>query len=85
MFELLLKSLPVTAYYSIASMLLTKLGNHLKNKDADDKGKDDVAGKICLAFAPAIVALGDNSENAFRKALTVAREAIDAYLKLPAK
>lgn len=71
------------ALYGFVALGLTKLGNYLKNKDADTTGKDDAAGEICIVLAPAVAALEGSNDTAFRKALTVARNAIDNYLKLP--
>lgn len=82
--EWIIKSLPVSALYSVIALLLVKLGNFLKGKDANDAGPDDVAGSICIALAPAIAALEGNNDNALRKALRVARDTIDSYLKTPA-
>lgn len=79
--DFLLKALPVSALYGVIAMLLIKLGNGLKNKDADSAGADDLAGNVCLALAPAIAALEGSRDPAERKALRVARDAIDGYLK----
>lgn len=67
--------------YSVGAMLLIKLGNHLKSRDTNTTGSDDAMGNVCLDMAPAIAALEDNNETALRKALTVARDTIDKYLK----
>lgn len=69
------------ALYGFVSLGLTKLGTVLKNKDANDTGTDDVAGNICIALAPAISALDGDNDKALRKALTVARDTINAYLQ----
>lgn len=82
--EWIIKALPISALYGVIAMLLIKLGNALKNKDADSKGADDVAGDVCIHLAPAIAALEGNNDRALRKALKVARDTIDAYLKTPA-
>lgn len=82
--EFVLQFLKGSALYTIISFGLTKLGNELRNKDANSTGSDDVAGTICLSLAPAIAALEGNNDKALRKALTVARDTIDAYLKSPA-
>lgn len=79
--EWIIKALPVSALYGVIAMLLIKLGNALKNKDADTKGADDVAGDVCIALAPAIAALEGNNDKALKKALKVARDTIEAYLK----
>lgn len=79
--EWIIKALPVSALYSVIAMLLIKLGTSLKNKDADTKGADDVAGDVCIALAPAIAALEGNNDKALKKSLKVARDTIDNYLK----
>lgn len=81
--EFLLKGLSPKLLLALLPMLLMKLGNYFKNKDADNVGRDDVAGNICHAFGQAFDAYEDNNENAFRKGLTLARNTIDHYLKTP--
>jgi hypothetical protein len=76
----MLKHMPVKALYGVVAMLLLRVGNTLKGKDPDNTGSDDVAGDICIAFAPAIQALEDDDDGALRKALKCVRNAIDAYL-----
>ena len=66
--------------YGIIATLLIKLGNFLKDKDANDTGTDDAFGNVCIAMAPAIASLETNSDNAKRKALKVVRDTIDGYL-----
>ena len=79
--EWIIKALPVSALYGVISLLVTKLGISLKNKDANASGADDAAGDILIALAPAVAALEGNNDKALRKALTVVRSTIDNYLK----
>jgi hypothetical protein len=76
----LLKSLGPKALIGLLPMILTSIGNDLKNKDADSKGKDDAAGNILIAAAPAIEAYEADSGNALRKALKALVVAINKYL-----
>jgi len=61
-------------------MLLIKLGNWFKNKDADAVGSDDAFGNVLIAAAPAVEAFESGNENAKRKALKAIRDTIDNYL-----
>lgn len=79
--EWIIKAISGPALYGILGLGLVKLGNTLKNKDANTTGVDDALGNVCIALSPAIAALEGNNENAKRKALKVARDTIDAYLK----
>lgn len=79
-----LKFMPVSMLYGVMAMLLMKLGNSMKNKDANNTGSDDAFGNVCIAMAPAVAALEDNNENAKRKALKTVRDTIDNYLNPPA-
>lgn len=76
-----LKFLPTSMLYSVTAMLLIKLGNAVKGKDANNTGSDDAFGNVCIAMAPAVAALEDNNETAIRKALIVVRDTITEYLK----
>jgi hypothetical protein len=69
------------ALYGFVALGLTKLGVFLKNKDANTIGADDAMGDVCIALAPAIAAIEGSNENAKRKALKVARDTIDGYLR----
>lgn len=80
--ESILKFLPVSALYGVIALGLIKLGNALKNKDANTSGSDDIAGDVCLSLAPVIAGLEDSHDNALRKTLKAARDAIDNYLKI---
>lgn len=77
----LLKSLGPKALIGLLPMILTSIGNDLKNKDTNDTGKDDAAGNILIAAGPAIEAWESGNGNALRKALIAIRAAIDKYLK----
>jgi len=79
--EHILKYLPLDALYPLIAAGLLRLGTYLKDKDDDGTGTDDAAGNICVAMAPAIAALENNTDNAKRKALTVLRDTIDGYLR----
>lgn len=76
-----LKFIPTSMLYGVVAMLLVKLGNVVKSKDANDTGSDDAFGNVLIAMAPAVAALEDNNENAKRKALKATRDTIDNYLK----
>lgn len=76
-----LKFIPTSMLYGVVAMLLVKLGNVVKGKDANDTGSDDAFGNVLIAMAPAVAALEDNNENAKRKALKATRDTIDNYLK----
>lgn len=78
--EFLLKSLSPKLLLGLLPMILIKVGNWFKSKDADDKGADDVFGSILIALAPAIDAIDDANETAARKALQVAYKTIGNYL-----
>lgn len=78
-----LKFMPVAMLYSVIAMLLIKLGNSLKNKDANASGADDAFGNVLIAMAPAVAALEDNNEKALRKALAVVYTTIGNYLRPP--
>lgn len=79
--EHVLKYLPVQMLYGVIAMLLVRLGNYLKGKDANDTGKDDALGNVCIAMAPAVAAFEDSNENTLRKTLKAVRDTIDNYLK----
>ena len=79
--DFLLKNLSPKLLLSLLPMILIKLGNYFKNKDADSIGRDDVAGNLCHAFAQAFDAYEDGNENAFRKGLKISRDMIDNYLR----
>lgn len=78
--EFLFKSLSPKLLLGLLPMFLIKIGNWMKNKDADDKGADDVFGNILIALAPALDAIDDGNETAARKALAVAYKTIGNYL-----
>lgn len=63
--------------------ILLAVGSFLKNKDADNVGRDDAAGNICNALAPALSSLAVGNDNSFRKSLKVVRDTIDNYLNNP--
>lgn len=81
MFGQILKSLGPKTLLSFLPMILTMIGNDLKNKDANDTGSDDAAGNILIAAAPAIDAFETGNGTSLRKSLVAVRTAIDNYLK----
>ncbi len=82
MLELVLKGISPQMLLVFLPLLLTKLSNFLRDKDANSTGADDVAAKLILDFIPAIDALTDKTagENAFKKSLKAIRTTIDNYL-----
>lgn len=78
--ESFLKYLPVSTLFMFLPMILIKIGNSLKNRDLNMSGPDDAAGGLLIALAPAVAALDDNNETAFKKALRTTRDAINNYL-----
>lgn len=78
--EFILKSLSPQLLLMFLPMLLIKLGNWFKGKDADNVGSDDAFGNVLIAAAPAVEAFESGSENAKRKALTAVRDTINNYL-----
>lgn len=77
-----IKFLPVSMLYSVIAMLLIKLGNALKNKDANNTGTDDAFGNVLIAMAPAVAAIEANNDTALRKALLTIYTTIGNYLKI---
>lgn len=63
----------------IPSVLL-QVGSMFKDKDTNSTGKDDATGNILNALAPAISALANENESAFKKALIIVRDTINTYL-----
>ena len=61
-------------------MILIKIGNYFKGRDANNSGSDDAFGNVLIALAPAIEAIDGNNETALRKALKVAHKTIGNYL-----
>ena len=79
--DFLLKSLSPKLLLALLPMILLKVGNWFKGKDADNIGSDDVTGNLLIALAPAMEALDSNNESAFKKSLRIVRDTIDNYLK----
>lgn len=78
--EFILKAFGPTALLALLPMILIKVGNYFKNKDADNVGPDDAFGNVCLAAAPAFAAATDGDGKALKKALRLVRDTIDGYL-----
>jgi hypothetical protein len=78
--EFLLKSLSPKLLLGLLPMVLFKVGNYFKGRDADDKGSDDAFGNVLIALAPAVDALDDNNQTAFRKALEITYKTLGNYL-----
>lgn len=81
--DFLLKMLGPETILAFLPMLLLKLGNWLKNKDANNTGTDDVLGNIAIAAAPAIVAYESGNENSLKKALLAVYITLGGYLGYP--
>lgn len=81
--EFLVKTMSPAMLIMMLQLILIRLGNWFKNKDADNVGADDAAGNVLLVAAPAIAAFDAGDENAKRKALKSIRDSIDGYLALP--
>lgn len=81
--ETLLKLIPGDVLALFLPMIALKVGSWLKNKDTNETGMDDAAGNILIAAAPALAAIGDGQETAFRKALKVLYTTIGNYLGYP--
>ena len=79
--DLLLKSLGPKVLLQFLPLILIKVGNFFKNKDANTTGPDDAFGNILIAAAPAVEAVDEGNEKALRKALKVVRDTIDNYLR----
>jgi hypothetical protein len=78
--EFLLKSLSPKLLLGLLPMILLKLGNYFKGRDADEVGTDDAFGNVLIALAPAVEAIDGNNETAFRKALKVVHTTLGNYL-----
>jgi hypothetical protein len=78
--DFLLKNLSPKLLLGLLPMILVKTGNYFKNKDANETGADDAFGNVLIALAPAVEALDDGNENAFKKALRVVNQTLSNYL-----
>lgn len=78
--DFLLKTLSPKILLSLLPMILIKVGNWFKGKDANDTGADDAFGNVLIALAPALDAVDDGNEKALKKALRIVRDTIDGYL-----
>lgn len=78
--DFLLKTLSPKMLLALLPMILIKVGNWFKGKDANTTGADDAFGNVLIALAPAIEAMEDNNETAFKKALKVVYETLGNYL-----
>lgn len=77
----LLKYIPVNVLFQFLPMILLKIGNMIKARDANDTGADDAFGSVLLAAAPAVDGLFTSGHDwSVRKALTTMRDTIDNYL-----
>lgn len=78
--DFLLKQLSPKLLLGLLPMILVKVGNWFKGKDANDTGADDAFGNVLIALAPAVDALDDGNETAFKKALNVVYATLGNYL-----
>lgn len=79
--DFLLTQLSPKILLGLLPMILVKVGNWFKNKDANDEGADDAFGNVLIALAPAVAALDEGNETAFKKALRVVYATLGNYLK----
>lgn len=78
--DFLLKQLSPKLLLGLLPMILIKVGNWFKNKDANTTGADDAFGNVLIALAPAVDALDDGNETAFKKALNAVYITLGNYL-----
>jgi hypothetical protein len=78
--EWILKSLSPKMLIGLLPMLLIKIGNYFKNKDVNLVGADDAFGNVLISLAPAVDALDDGNETAFRKGLEITYKTLGNYL-----
>ena len=77
----ILKLFSPSMLLGLLPIICIKIGNYFKNKDDNATGVDDAAGNLLIALAPALDALDNGNESAFKKALRIVRDTIDSYLK----
>ncbi len=78
--EFLLKTLSPKMLLGLLPIILVKVGNYFKGRDANDTGSDDDFGNVLIALAPDVDALDDNNDTAFRKGLEVVYKTLGNYL-----
>lgn len=78
--DFILKTLSPKMLLALLPMILIKVGNYFKNKDANSTGSDDAFGNVLIALAPAVDAMEDNNETAFKKALNAVYITLGNYL-----
>ncbi len=78
--EFLLKTLSPKMLLGLLPIILIKIGNYFKNRDDNTTGSDDAFGNVLIALAPAVDALDDGNETAFRKGLEVVYRTLKNYL-----
>ena len=78
--EFLLKSLSPKLLLGLLPMVLVKVGNYFKGRDVNETGSDDAFGNVLIALAPAVDALDDGNDTAFRKGLEIVHSTLGRYL-----